>query len=174
VTLWTQALGADDPRLAQLAGLHVGVAEFSGAALGTLAGDLILIDADAAGHGWFMDLTPASNSEFRLRADAGILSATPRSDAFGRMDLLTVAMHEVGHVLGFDHEDASRYAVMRGALSTGERYSTAAPRFDPDAPRAGGMDAAIAWDAWGSDWAPAHKPRGAHFGRTFADFVFRR
>ncbi|MDH5210669.1 MAG: tandem-95 repeat protein, partial [Betaproteobacteria bacterium] len=174
VTLWTQALGADDPRLAQLAGLTIGVADFSGAALGSLDGGAILIDADAAGHGWFVDLTPAGNSEYRLSADAGMLSATPRSDAFGRMDLLTVVLHEIGHVLGFDHEDAASYAVMRDELSAGVRYTTAAPKFDLDAPWAGARKAAIAWDDWGSGWAPAHKPRVAHLGRTFADFLFSR
>ena len=174
VMLWTQALGADDPRLALLAGLAIDVADFSGAELGTLAGNTILIDADAAGHGWFVDLTPAGNSEFRLRADASLLSATPRSDAFGRMDLLTVVMHEIGHVLGFDHEDAAIYAVMRDELDTGVRYTTAMPKFDLAAPAAGKSGAHIAWDDWGGDWAPAHKPRAGLLGRSFADFILRR
>jgi hypothetical protein len=174
VALWTQALGENDARLAQLSGITIGVADFSGATLGTLDGNTILIDADAAGHGWFVDLTPTGSSEFRMRADAGILSATPRSDAFGRMDLLTVVMHEIGHVLGLDHEDASRYAVMSDELDAGVRYTLAAPRFDLDAPAAGKARAHVAWDDWGSDWAPAHKPRPGLFGRSFADFILRR
>jgi hypothetical protein len=90
------------------------------------------------------------------------------------MDLLTVVMHEVGHVLGFDHDDASRYAVMRDELSAGVRYTTAALRFDLDAPWAGESGGRIAWDGVAGDWAPAHKPRGGHLARSFADFLFRR
>jgi hypothetical protein len=174
VTLWTQALGANDARLAQLAGLSIGVADFSGATLGTLSGSAILIDADAAGHGWFVDLTPADSGEFRVRLDAGVRVAGPASDAFGRMDLLTVVMHEIGHVLGFDHEDGARYAVMRDELAAGVRYSAAAPRFNLDAPGAGEFGGRIAWDGMGSDWAPAHKPRGGLLARSFSDFLFRR
>jgi hypothetical protein len=76
-------------------------------------------------------------------------------------------------MLGFDHEDASRYAVMGDELDAGVRYTTAAPRFDLDAPAAGKSGAHIAWDDWGGDWAPAHKPRAGHFGRSFADFLLR-
>jgi hypothetical protein len=174
ISLWTGALGPNDPRLAQLDGLAIALTDFSGSALGATYGNTILIDADAAGHGWFADLTPYRNEEFRVRADAGILTATPRSAAFGRMDLLTAVMHEIGHVLGFTHEDAARYAVMHDALEAGTRYALGAPRFDFDQPWAGGTGSKIAWEDWGSDWVPAHKPRHGSAARSLAEFLIRR
>jgi len=173
IALWTDALGAGDPRLAQLDGLSIALTDFSGTTLGTTSGSTILIDADAAGYGWFVDLTPARNDGFRLRADGGMLAATPRSEAFGRMDLLTAVMHEIGHALGFSHADAAQYSVMHDALGAGTRYTLAAPRFDFDARWDGGSSGAIAWDAWGSDWAPSHKPRGGHAERHLPGFLLR-
>ena len=35
------------------------------------------------------------------------------------MDLVSVVMHELGHVLGFDHDDASTMPVMNGTLLPG-------------------------------------------------------
>src|SRR5262245_7118798 len=39
----------------------------------------------------------------------------------GRMDLLTVLMHEMGHILGLDQDD---HGVMQEALDAGEREAT--------------------------------------------------
>jgi hypothetical protein len=38
------------------------------------------------------------------------------------MDLVTVLTHEIGHVLGFDHGDSGKYAVMQENLDPGVRY----------------------------------------------------
>ena len=37
------------------------------------------------------------------------------------MDLLTALMHEMGHVLGLDHDSANPHDVMADALAVGER-----------------------------------------------------
>jgi hypothetical protein len=59
----------------------------------------ISIDDDANGVGWFLDTTPADNSEFT--GTDNYLQATPNSPASGKYDLLTAILHEMGHTLGF-------------------------------------------------------------------------
>jgi hypothetical protein len=62
--------------------------------------DVVQIDVNAGGFGWFIDPTPANDLEFSHAGSLGALSAAATSPASGRMDLLTVVMHELGHVLG--------------------------------------------------------------------------
>ena len=85
--LWTQALGAGDSRLAALGSVQIVVGNLPQGGLGVTIGNLILIDADAAGYGWFAD---------------GSLQAQIPS---GQMDLLTVVAHELGNAMGIP-EDA--------------------------------------------------------------------
>jgi len=68
------------------------------------------LDLNAAGWGWFVDPTPHDDSEFRKPGDQGEQK---------HMDLLTVLMHEMGHVLGLDHDDG----VMQETLDAGTRLS---------------------------------------------------
>jgi Ca2+-binding RTX toxin-like protein len=64
---------------------------------------LILVDANAAGIGWFVDPTPTRNEEFwGITEFAGITITGP---AAGRIDLLTVLQHELGHAAGIEHQD---------------------------------------------------------------------
>ena len=68
----------------------------------TSTSGVINIDSDGAGYGWFVDATPGEDSEFdgsgtRLTADAG-------GAAEGKLDLLTVLMHELGHQIGLDDD----------------------------------------------------------------------
>src|SRR5262249_47362164 len=70
--------------------------------IGETVSNDIVIDPTAAGFGWFVDSTPFDSAEFSASAAHGQLQATPSSPAYGRMDLLTVIMHEFGHVLGYD------------------------------------------------------------------------
>jgi hypothetical protein len=89
--------------------------------LGQAAPDIILIDLNAAGHGWYVDETPGDDLEFGLRLNELELMAASTSPAFGRMDLLTVVMHELGHALGFGDFDPNAGAVMSGTLESGTR-----------------------------------------------------
>jgi hypothetical protein len=117
---WALILGAGDPRLQALAGVQVSVADLDGTALGETLGKMIKLDADAAGHGWFVDLTPFDSAEFELHVD-GNLVAGHASPAFARMDLLTTLMHEMGHAMGLEHGDGE-HGVMDAELDPGVRY----------------------------------------------------
>jgi polyvinyl alcohol dehydrogenase (cytochrome) len=116
-----QAAGAD---VSSLANVQIAIADLQGTILGQAIGRTIVLDVDAAGWGWFIDPTPRDDSEFSRPGDQG---------EEGRMDLLTALMHEVGHILGHDHDEGG---VMHETLAAGTRI----------APAPGSILAAGAWD----------------------------
>jgi hypothetical protein len=61
--------------------------------------------------------------EFGVDLSDGQLLATSSSEAFDRMDLLTVVLHELGHVLGFEDIDPEENPddLMSATLDTGVR-----------------------------------------------------
>jgi hypothetical protein len=110
VARW-QAAGVDP---SALSGVRVRVRDLGGPTLGLAAGHTIWLDDDAAGWGWFIDPTPADDSEFTTPGDQGEQN---------HMDLLTVLMHEMGHVLGYGHDAGG---VMDESLAPGVRLSPTA------------------------------------------------
>ena len=67
---------------------------------------MITLDANAAGNSWYLDTSPLDDSEFGAgKSPQGI-------------DLLSAISHEIGHILGFEH-DAS--GLMERSLGQGER-----------------------------------------------------
>ena len=127
ISQWTDLLGAGDTRLAAFGGMSFTTANLAGQELGHAQGKTILIDFNAAGYGWFVDATPDASSEFKARSGLPLLVASPDGGAAGRMDLLTVVLHELGHVLGFEHGDSQAPAVMYESLDLGVRYLLGAP-----------------------------------------------
>jgi hypothetical protein len=87
-------------------------------------GLVLRIDDDAAGRGWFIDPSPTDDAEFFGGAGSrAVRTARPDSEARDRIDLLTVVMHELGHVLGLPDLDSPNSAddLMHGELSAGTR-----------------------------------------------------
>jgi hypothetical protein len=99
----------------------ISVTDLADGVLGYTEGNSILIDIDGAGQGWFLDASPEDSAEFATHA-RGLLEAQPDSAAYGNMDLLSVMMHEMGHLLGVEDGDAA-YGVMSQTLQAGTRLS---------------------------------------------------
>jgi hypothetical protein len=124
ISQWAAA-GASAAQLAALHATIFSVADLSGNAIGEQSMGQIVVDTNAAGHGWFVDPTPNDNSEFTHAANAAgtDLYTDPSSNAAGHMDLLTTVTHELGHVLGLGDSTAASSAndLMFIDLVDGER-----------------------------------------------------
>jgi len=103
--LWA-ATGLTDQQASTLASVQYAVTDLGGAYLGltNAATNTVRIDDDAAMIGW-------------SAAGERLLTTDPRSPIAG-MDLLTVVMHELGHLLGYAHSDESG-DLMAPVLSSG-------------------------------------------------------
>ena len=86
------------------------------------------LDLNAAGHGWFVDQTPALDEEYSVSSDARLKAIDPR--AVDRIDLLSVVEHELGHILGLADLDALADNLMNGVLESGVRKTPYKRRAD--------------------------------------------
>jgi hypothetical protein len=102
--------------------LRVEIVDLESGILGRTLGDTVQIDIDAAGHGWFVDPTPGDDGEF-IELEPGRLVAASEGPAAGQVDLLSVVVHELAHLIGLEHlGDASDPdAVLAPTLEAGER-----------------------------------------------------
>jgi hypothetical protein len=124
IAQWAHA-GASASQLAALVAITFSVADLAGNTVGVQTAGHIVVDADAAGHGWFVDPTPSDNSEFMNAANAAgtKLLTDPTNAAAGHLDLLTTVTHEMGHELGLPDLTAASDAneLMYIDLVDGER-----------------------------------------------------
>jgi len=95
-------------------------ADLPAGAVGQTVGQTITLDTNAAGHGWFVDTTPGDNSEYLPTSDPNIWQARAGTAAAGKMDMLSVLLHEYGHVLGIGHS-ADQHASMATTLTPSTR-----------------------------------------------------
>ncbi len=114
IARWLEA-GITDEQLAALQAIDYSIEDLAAGRLGSAEGMTVTIDVDAAGEGWFVDGTPMLDEEF---ADLDGALGAVAAEGF---DLLTVVMHEQGHVLGLLDQPGQINTLMEGVLSVGER-----------------------------------------------------
>ena len=101
-----------------LSEIDIKVVDLANESLGRAAAGTIYIDVNAAGYGWFIDTTPAEHSEFSPASDLTLI-ALPDSEAAGLIDFRTVILHELSHLLGYEHDTDG---LMQETLAPGVRY----------------------------------------------------
>ena len=148
-----RASGLSDAQIAALDNVTYQIGHLPGFIMATYDGasNTITVDGNASGVGWFIDDTPGDDSEFIVGGADNALVASS-SDAEGRIDLLTVLLHEQGHALGLA-EAPGTVNVMEGAPGVGERVL----------PTAGSAAGGVPGSVTGVSFASVHG--GCHRGR---------
>jgi hypothetical protein len=144
IAAW-QAAGASAAQVAALSQVPAHIAPLPAAHLGEEAGGQIWISPNAAGWGWYTDASAASSQAFPAR---------PGSPAAGKMDLLSVVSHELGHVLGLE-DGSDRGDVMGEALAPGVRRLPAADDLPSEMSQFSAVAVALALAAQPAVTAPA-------------------
>jgi len=114
IVRWIKA-GATEEQVQSMRKVVISIEDIQGNFIGSSEEGHIKLDKDGAGYGWFFDETPDADEEFNNK----------QSDfnAKGKIDLLTVLMHELGHQIGMEddylHDGSSD--LMHGYINPGER-----------------------------------------------------
>ncbi|MCA9179614.1 MAG: hypothetical protein KDB14_34395, partial [Planctomycetales bacterium] len=124
-----EASGLTPAQLGRLQNVQVSIANLAGQGAYGLAGsNRVLIDDNAAGSGWYIDPTPHTNDGFALSGNQYLASG----QMGGQVDLLTVVMHELGHIVGLGDQDPafSGNSLMTGRIDPGIRRLSLASEVD--------------------------------------------
>uniref|UniRef100_UPI00262BDF4C polymorphic toxin-type HINT domain-containing protein n=1 Tax=Propionivibrio sp. TaxID=2212460 RepID=UPI00262BDF4C len=100
--------------------LSVGIGTLPVGVAAETLGHQITLSVDGAGWGWYADSTPSLQEEFLPTAHPTDFIAALGSAAEGKLDLLTVLIHELGHVAGLGHASSESEA-MSQVVSPGTR-----------------------------------------------------
>ncbi|QDT92372.1 hypothetical protein Pan161_40390 [Gimesia algae] len=120
LSIWQDALGLEEPLdiqlvITNLGGTQLGEGQITSVdSEGRPVSGIVTLDDDAAGLGWYSDLDSSAFSETDLEGGVAY-TADASSAAAGHYDLLTVLLHEIGHVLGF----TDTYAPFESFIQTG-------------------------------------------------------
>jgi ELWxxDGT repeat protein len=125
---WSTA-GLSDVLVDRIRNVNLVVTDLAGTQLGRAEGNTLYLDSTAAGYGWFVDPTPQDDLEFTAGSSHAALVATDAAAA-GRIDLLTVVAHELGHVAGLEDLAASADSLMAGILEPGLRREPGTAEID--------------------------------------------
>ncbi len=111
----------------RLSALTIAIADLPSDRLGEALPGRIVLDVTAAGQGWFIDATPLADEEF---AGEPLTAIDP--DSLGRIDLLTVLLHELAHHLGADDLDIAEHPgeLLAETLPPGNRRLPTSEDFD--------------------------------------------
>lgn len=89
---------------------------------GGTANPTIVLDRTAGGNGWYIDPTPSEFEFFRWEAKTCQDVAMEGSPASGRVDLVSVLWHEIGHLMGAEDLDSGLVGhFMRSEIVPGVR-----------------------------------------------------
>jgi uncharacterized repeat protein (TIGR01451 family) len=118
-----EAIGILGEDLGRLERVTFELADLPAGHLAAVVGTTVKIDESAAGYGWYFDQTPTDDSEFDVPVLELERQTTEYSPAFGKMDLMTVLMRELGTVYlqGKDRTPKKLRPVMNPLLLPGVR-----------------------------------------------------
>ncbi|MDF1811863.1 MAG: choice-of-anchor Q domain-containing protein, partial [Verrucomicrobiales bacterium] len=118
-------------QLEALEAIEISILDIEGLAIAETNGYDIELDLNANGSGWFIDSTPFLDEEFDYAESSTVFRDTD-GDAQHGIDLLTVMMHEMGHVLGMEdiYESAQEHNLLYGGFEEGVRKLPVAGQAD--------------------------------------------
>jgi hypothetical protein len=109
-------------------GVRLQIVDLPGDSLGRAGANSVLIDADATVYGWFLDASSGEDEEFPEGVTDWVFRALGGSPVQEGVDLLTVWLHEFGHLRGCKDTDAQDF--MGSLLAPGERRLPHVGAFD--------------------------------------------